>query len=89
MTASWNVTFVSGFWNQQETYRYNSWIGHDVTLRWKNAFGKENVYLTTGILNVGDRGPATDSTIPGAAGAITTLDSLRGRTFFLTTKMSF
>ena len=89
LTASWNVSFVSGFWDQQETNRYNSWIGHDVTLRWKNAFGKENVYLTTGILNVGDRGPATDPTIPGADGAITTLDSLRGRTFFLTTKMSF
>ena len=84
LTASWNVNFVSGFWNGRETYRYKSWIGHDVTLRWKNAFGKENVDLTTGILNVGDRGPATDPTRPGAAGAVSTLDSLRGRTFFLT-----
>ena len=89
LTASWNVSFVSGFWNPRETYRYKSWIGHDVTLRWENAFGKENVDLTTGILNVGDRGPAIDPTRPGADGAVSTLDSLRGRTFFLTTKMSF
>ena len=89
LTASWNVSFVSGFWNSRETYRYKSWIGHDVTLRWKNAFGKENVDLTTGILNVSDRGPATDPTRPGSVGAVSTLDSLRGRTFFLTTKMSF
>ncbi len=89
LTASWNVSFVSGYWNTRETYRYKSWIGHDVTLRWKNAFGKENVDLTTGILNVGDRGPATDPTRPGADGAVSTLDSLRGRTIFLTTKMSF
>ena len=89
LTASWNVSFVSGFWNPRETYRYKSWIGHDVTLRWKNAFGKENVDLTTGILNVGNRAPATDPTRPGADGAVSTLDSLRGRTYFLTTKMSF
>ncbi len=89
LTVRWNVSFVSGYWNERETYRYKSWIGHDVTLRWKNAFGKENVDLTTGILNVGDRGPATDPTRPGADGAVSTLDSLRGRTFFLTTKMLF
>ena len=89
LTASWNVSFVSGFWNPRETYRYKSWIGHDVTLRWENAFGKEKVDLTTGILNVGNRGPAIDPTRPGANGAVSTLDSLRGRTFFLTTKMSF
>ena len=89
LTASWNVNFVSGYWNGRESYRYKSWIGHDITLRWKNVFGKDAVDLTAGIFNVGDRGPATDPTRPGAAGAVETLDSLRGRTFFLTTKMSF
>ena len=89
LTASWNVNFVSGDWNVRESYRYKSWIGHDITLRWKNVFGKDAVDLTAGIFNVGDRGPATDPTRPGVAGAVETLDSLRGRTFFLTTKMSF
>ena len=89
LTASWNLNFVSGYWNVRESYRYKSWIGHDITLRWKNVFGKDAVDLTAGIFNVGDRGPATDPTRPGAAGAVETLDSLRGRTFFLTTKMSF
>ena len=89
LTASWNVNFVSGYWNVRESYRYKSWIGHDITLQWKNVFGKDAVDLTAGIFNVGDRGPATDPTRPGAAGAVETLDSLRGRTFFLTTKMSF
>ena len=42
-----------------------------------------------GALNVGDRGPSTDPTFPGTSGADATLDSIRGRTLFLTAKVSF
>ena len=45
--------------------------------------------LIGGALNVGDRGPSTDPTFPGTSGADATLDSIRGRTLFLTAKVSF
>ncbi len=64
-------------------------MGHDITFRWHDAFGLGGMDLEGGILNVGNRGPSTDSTVPGQAGADETLDSVRGRTLFLTPKVSF
>ena len=64
-------------------------MGHDITFRWRDAFGLSGMDLEGGILNVGNRGPSTDPTVPGAAGADETLDSVRGRTLFLTPKVSF
>ena len=51
--------------------------------------GLSGMDLIGGVLNVGDRGPSTDPTFPGTSGADTTLDSIRGRTLFLTAKVSF
>ncbi len=89
ITASWSVHSVSGYWNVRETARYKAWMGHDITLRWRDAFGLSGMDLTGGVLNVGDRGPSTDPTNPGSSGAVETLDSVRGRTIFLTAKMSW
>ena len=88
-SASWSVLAVSGYWNIRRSARYKAWVGHDITLRWRDAFGLSGMDLTGGVLNVGDRGPSTDPTVPGSQGADTTLDSVRGRTIFLTAKMSF
>ena len=52
--------------------RYKAWMGHDITLRWRDAFGLGGMDLTGGILNVGDRGPSTDPTNPGSSGAVET-----------------
>ena len=87
--ASWNVHAVSGYQNTLRTARYRPWMGHDVTLRWRDAFGLSGVDLTGGILNVADRGPSIDPTAPGAEGAVETWDSIRGRTVFLSLKVSF
>ena len=87
--ASWNVNAVSGYQNTLRTARYRPWMGHDVTLRWRDAFGLSGVDLTGGILNVADRGPSIDPTAPGAEGAVETWDSIRGRTVFLSLKVSF
>ena len=89
VTASWSVHAVSGRWNARGTARYKAWTGHDITVRWRDAFGLNTVDLTGGILNVGNRGPSTDPTVPGSSGALETLDSVRGRTLFLTAKVSF
>ncbi len=88
ITANWSVYGVSGHWNRQRTARYKAWMGHDVTLRWSGAFGLSGMDLVGGVLNVGDRGPSTDPTDPGALTAEETLDSVRGRTIFLIAKVS-
>ena len=88
-TASWSVYAVSGFWNIRETGRYKAWTGHDIAVRWRDSFGLSGIDLTGGILNVGNRGPSTDPTAPGAQAADETLDSVRGRTVFLSAKVSF
>ena len=64
-------------------------IGHDLALRWRKPFGWSGMELTGGIHNVGDRGPSTDPTLPGSSGADTSLDSVRGRTLFLTVEVPF
>ena len=88
-TASWSAYSVSGFWNVRETGRYEAWIGHDIAFRWREAFGLSGMDLAGGILNVADRGPSLDPTVPGVDGADETLDSVRGRTLFLSAKVAF
>lgn len=89
VTASWNVLAVSSYQNTRRTARYRPWMGHDVTLRWRDPFGLSGVALTGGILNLADRGPSLDHTAPGEEGAAETWDSVRGRTVFLSLKYSF
>ena len=88
-TANWSIYAVSGYWNERETGRYKAWVGHDILLRWRDAFGWNGMELTGGILNVADRGPSIDPTVPGIDGADARLDSIRGRTISLTAKVSF
>lgn len=89
ITAKWSVHAVSGYWNERATGRYKAWMGHDITLRWSDAFGLMGIDLSAGILNAGDRGPSTDPTVPGSEGADARLDSIRGRTIFLSARTSF
>ena len=89
VTAIWSLYGKSGYWNSRRTGRYGEWIGHDVALRWRDAFGWDGMEFVGGVLNVGDRGPSTDPTTPGSSGADTTLDTVRGRNLFLTAKVSF
>ena len=87
LTASWSVHSVSSYWNGRQTGRYDGWVGHDVTVRQRDAFGLSGMDLTGGVLNVADRGPPVDPTDPTAADA--TLDSARGRTVFLSASMAW
>ena len=87
LTANWSVYAHSGYWNARRTGRFNSWVGHDVTVRWRDPFGLSRVDLTGGALNIADRGPSIDPTDPDAADV--SLDSGRGRTIFLNATMSW
>ena len=87
VTASWNTHFVSGFRNAAGTGRWSSWVGHDLALHWQDAFDVDGFAVAGGILNVADNGPALNPASPDSPSI--TADSLRGRTFFLRTGMSF
>ena len=89
VTAIWSLYGKSGYWNSRRTARYKAWTGHDLALRWRDAFGWSGMEFIGGVLNVGDRGPSTDSTVPGSSGADKSLDNVRGRTLFLTAKAAF
>ncbi len=87
VTASWNLHAVSGYWNATRTGRYKAWRGHDIALRWRGAFGIDGLDLAGGVLNVGDRGPSTNPASPN--NPLLRLDSVMGRTLFLTAKAVF
>ena len=85
VTANWSVIAVSGYSNVLETARYKAWMGHNVTIQWRDALGVKGMDLAGGILNIGNRGPSTAT----QQEVDLTQDSARGRTLFLTAKISF
>ena len=82
LTVNWRVYAVSGYWNARRTGRFGGWVGQDLAIRWRDAFGLGGFDLTGGVLNIGDRDPSVDPTDPDAQDV--NLDSGRGRTIFLT-----
>ncbi len=84
VTANWSVYGVSGYWNTDRTARYGQWAGHDVTLRWREAFGFRELELIGGVLNIADRGPSIADDVPDL-----TFASAQGRTLFLNAKYTF
>ncbi|MYC27713.1 MAG: TonB-dependent receptor [Nitrospira sp. SB0662_bin_26] len=85
VTANWSVIAVTGYSNVLETARYKAWMGHNLTIQWQDALGVKRMNLTGGILNISNRGPSMAS----QQEVDLTQDSARGRTFFLTAKISF
>lgn len=83
LTMQWNTHAVSSFRSNDRTKRYRRWIGHDITLNWKKAFGFSRFELTGGILNIGNEG---QSRLNQNEDQVLYLDSILGRTLFLTTK---
>lgn len=82
--ADWNIRAVSGFSNIDGSGRFETWIGHDIGLDWRNAFGVSELTLRGGVFNLGDAGPSTDTSNPG--NTIERYDAVRGRTFYLSLK---
>ena len=83
LSVQWNTHAVTSFWNNTRTKRFRRWVGHDIALNWRNAFGFNRFELTGGVLNIGNEGqsrPESDEN------HILYLDSILGRTLFLTAK---
>ena len=87
MVAAWHTRVISGYDNVQETGNFDPWIGHDLTLEFRDVFGMEGLAMQGGVLNLTNRGPSVDSSNPNVADE--RLDSERGRTFFLRTELSW
>ena len=83
MTVQWNLQAVSGYWNDDRSKRYRPWVGHDVVFTWGNPFGFNSLELTGGILNIGNEGQSRPDQDEDQ---VLYLDSILGRTLFLTTK---
>ncbi len=83
MTVQWSLHAVSGYWDDDRTNRYKKWVGQDITLNWKKALGFRWFELTGGMLNIGNEGQSRPSRDEAQA---LYLDSILGRTLFLTTK---
>lgn len=83
LTAQWNMHAVTSFRNETDTKTFRRWVGHDIALSWRNAFGFNWFELTGGVLNIGNEGqsrPDSDEE------HILYMDSILGRTLFLTAK---
>lgn len=84
LSVQWNTHAVTSFWNSTRTKRFRKWVGHDIALNWRNAFGFNWFELTGGVLNIGNEGQSR----PGSdENHILYLDSILGRTLFLTAKL--
>ena len=83
LTVQWNTHAVTSFRNETDTKTFRRWIGHDIALSWRNAFGFNWFELTGGVLNIGNEGQSRPD--PDEE-HILYLDSILGRTLFLTAK---
>ena len=86
LTAQWSAYGLSSRPNPWGS-GYPGWVGHDVSMRWENAFGIGGAELTGGVINVADREPPADPSDPYWPDE--TFDSVRGRTLFLNLKRSW
>ena len=82
ITAQWHVYGTTGY--RWRIGRFGSWVGHDLTVRWRDPYGFDGTEIMGGILNVFEAEPSINPEIPEYPDDH--LDSIRGRTFFVTLK---
>ncbi len=82
--VDWHIRAVTESANISNTGLFETWIGHDIGLNWRNVMGIEDLTLRGGVFNLGDAGPQTDTSNRGST--IGRYDSVRGRTFYLSLK---
>lgn len=84
LTVQWNTHAVTSFRNETDTKSFRRWVGHDIALSWRNTFGFNWFELTGGVLNIGNEGQSRPD--PDEEHVLY-LDSILGRTLFLTAKL--
>jgi iron complex outermembrane receptor protein len=88
-TFSWNSQFIDGFENPTEDDEYDSWLSHDFTMNWYNAFGYEGLDFTAGVQNLTEELPRTDPNGPYSKGVVLSTYPVYGRVPFINFKYSF
>ena len=83
LTVQWNTHAVTSFRNETDTKTFRRWVGHDIALSWRTFSALNWFELTGGVLNIGNEGQSRPD--PDEA-HILYLDSILGRTLFLTAK---
>ena len=87
VTGYWALNYRDEIENTTGDGKFNSWVGHDLTVDWKIPSEIENLRVTAGVYNVTDEKLSTNTTDPSRT------DGPRaaswGRTFFLTLNMRF
>ncbi len=89
LTATWKIGAISSYYNPRKSARFKSWIGHDLTFGWQNAFNVSGLTLRGGILNVTDEGPSLDPTNPSVYATTSPIFSRIGRTFSISAEMKW
>ena len=87
LTAFWAVNYRDEIENRRGDGRFESWIGHDLTLDWRAPLGLESTRVTAGVYNVTDAKLSTNTANPSATDG--PIAAGWGRTFFLTFNMRF
>ncbi len=82
--VDWHIRAVTESGNISNTGLFETWIGHDIGLNWRNVMGIRDLTLRGGVFNLGDAGPQTDTSNRGST--IDRYDAVRGRTFYLSLK---
>ena len=88
VTAQWGAYGLSSRLNPNSWgSSYPGWVGHDLSVRWEDAFGIAGAEITGGVINVADREPPQDPDDPAYPDE--TFDSTRGRTLFVSLEKSW
>lgn len=88
LTVSLNSQFIDGFDNPTEDGTYDSWLSHDLTVNWINAFNIDGLEFTAGVQNLTEEEPSIDSTGNYDASIVLSSYSVYGRVPFINFKYS-
>ncbi len=87
LSTIWTTNYRAGFENRSGTGRFESWLGHDVVLDWKEPLGAKGLRAAVGVFNLTNAGLTVDTANPNSVDGPTAAGW--GRTFFLTLNMRF
>ena len=89
LTFSLNSSYISSFENVSETGRYPSYVKHDFTVNYVDAFGVDGLDLTAGFLNLTEEDPSLDPTDGYSDDIVLQLYDVSGRVSFINFKYRF
>ena len=89
LTFSLNSSYISSFENVSETGRYPSYLKHDFTVNYVDAFGVSGLDLTGGFLNLTEEEPSLDPVDGYNDSVVLQLYPVSGRVGFINFKYSF